>query len=163
MTERPFVCRLSVLVYISTARYKNAVERGELRGDQGAVRKLTHPNHEIEPFGDGVGQPFSEIQFDMQARVLLRKRCKSRDDVAFSEGREASDAKGAADRTVEGCDFRMGICQVIQQSLSPIEEMTTRVRQGQGARGADQKRNAKVLFERIDLPDDGGWGYGTTP
>jgi hypothetical protein len=99
----------------------------------------------------------------MQARVLLRKRCKNRDDVAFSEGREASDAKGAADRTVEGRDFRMGVGQVIQQSLGPIEEMATRVRQRQSTRRSDQKRNAKVLFERIDLPDDGGWGYGTTP
>lgn len=92
----------------------------------------------------------------MQTRVLLRKRCKNRDDVAFSEGREASDAKGAADRIVEGCDFRMGVGQVMQQALSPIEEMATRVRQRQGTCRADQKWNAKVLLERIDLPDDGG-------
>ncbi|OCI98376.1 hypothetical protein A6U85_32330 [Agrobacterium sp. 13-626] len=94
--------------------------------------------------------------------MLLRKRCKNRDDVAFPEGREASDAKGAADRIIEGCDLRMGVGQVIQQSLSFIEEMTARVRQRQGTRRADEQRNAQILLQRIDLPDDGGWGYGTT-
>ncbi|OCI98375.1 hypothetical protein A6U85_32325 [Agrobacterium sp. 13-626] len=65
MTESPFVFRLSALLDISTARHKNAFKRGELRGDQGAVRQITHPDHQVEPFSDGVGQPFGEIQFDM--------------------------------------------------------------------------------------------------
>jgi hypothetical protein len=99
----------------------------------------------------------------MQARVLLSKRCKDRDHIPFPEGGKAGDAKSACDRAVEGCYLRMGVGQVIQQSLSPIEEMTTSVCQRQGACRADQKRNAKVLFEGIDLPDDGGWGYGATP
>ncbi len=61
MTESPFVFRLSALLYIFTARHKNTVKRGELRGDQGAVRQIPHPDHQVEPFGDGVGQSFGEI------------------------------------------------------------------------------------------------------
>lgn len=120
-----------------------------------------HADDNVETLKDRIGQPLGQVKFDMQSRMRSLQRGDDGQDIALAEGRETRDPQRARDGAVEGGNLGMGIGEVIEMSHGPLEQPLAGIGEGQRPRRTDEKGDAEILLQRIDLPDNRRGGHRT--